>query len=364
MAGQPTDEVPRLERFAPSTVNALMACPYRVALMRSGRAPRLPGTFTALGQVAHSIHEEAWSGKFTGQRGDALWTALADAWDRLVAREDEALRTAYALAQPPLPADWPGYAITRSRTLLRLSRLIEAPRGNGDRRAVRPELEISDPHSGLFGRVDRLETTAEGVRIIDLKSGAWQEEVTEEQRRQLMLYAAIVHASSGTWPSEVAIEDAGGREWALPVAPEEVRLLVALANDVVSTYNAAASRGWSAIEGLARPSDETCGNCVARIACEPYWRELKSDWQYHGAARGRMVKRLESVGAGAIVIETESPHDRAGAPTVIYRIDVEVAVEDIVAVVGAEQRDDPGTLRCRWNSQLEIQRIEKLPAAS
>jgi len=209
-----------------------------------------------------------------------------------------------------------------------------------------------------------LETTAEGVRIIDLKSGAWQEEVTEEQRRQLMLYAAIVHASSGTWPSEVAIEDAGGREWALPVAPEEVRLLVALANDVVSTYNAAASRGWSAIEGLARPSDETCGNCVARIACEPYWRELKSDWQYHGAARGRMVKRLESVGAGAIVIETESPHDRAGAPTVIYRIDVEVAVEDIVAVVGAEQRDDPGTLRCRWNSQLEIQRIEKLPAAS
>jgi RecB family exonuclease len=350
-AGGPT----LLARFSPSTVNALASCPLRVGLLRAGRAGSRPNPFTALGNVAHAMHEMGWKGAFQDIPQSEIDSALVLAWDRLCAEQYAKLK-AVALGNeaPPEPPDWPGFELTRARTLRRIKALsgpTPAAVGSG---WVKSELSLHDDSSGLEGRIDRLQRRDGELRIIDLKSGVWQDEVSPEQRRQLLLYAALVHASLGEWADVLVIETAAGRETRIDVDRREVLSAVVEARGLVHDFNRAAESGWAELEKLAQPSDDTCRRCPARLPCEPYWMALTSDWRFHGSARGKLAERLESGDLIAVAISTESPRDRKGARTLIYRVANPGELGGTLAVVGAEQRGEPGTLRVRWDTQMLI----------
>ena len=339
--------------FAPTTVNSLAACPYRVALVRAGLVRTKPSLAAALGQVAHEMHEFYWRGGVADQAEDAIEPALRDEWDRLVAAKQHVLDGIYGDGAPPRAVDWPGYALTRSRTIRSLRRLAEVrPVGRGSG-AVKSEIRLTDDVTGLYGTLDRLEVSDGKVTIVDLKSGVWQAEVTPEQRRQLLLYAWLVHVARGTWPVEVIIETAAGVQTAIAVVKEEVEQHVAKAHELVTEFNAAVDAGWTALAGCARPAEETCRGCIARVACEPYWTALSTEWRYQGAVYGRVTKSTATPEGTTITVDTIRPRGRLGQPTAVYQVRaVDIGVDDVIAVVGADERGSASVLRCRWDTQV------------
>jgi RecB family exonuclease len=347
-----------ITRFSPSTVNSLAACAYRVALLRDGGLPARQSLAAALGIVAHGLHERYWRGDFDGLEAANLRLALATGWDELIGNQRSDLEGAYQPAEVPPPSEWPGYALTKARTIGRLEaapRQAAGARRRGDWR--RAEIELADSATGLFGRVDRLEWFGGRLRIVDLKAGLLQADATESQRRQLLLYAWLVNAAYGEWPAEVIIETAAGDETLITVDPAHAQAEVESAARLVGNYNDAAVAGWTALAALAQPSDLTCRGCSARIACEPFWEALTSGWSRQGAVRGDISTVATIRGTSmSITLTTTEPTDRTGTPTAIYQVPVKAGIEADrrIAIVGAERRGDPGNLRWRWDAQLSV----------
>jgi hypothetical protein len=352
----PADEPPpHIDRFAPTTVNALMACMYRVALERARRVRRLPSPFTALGQVAHAMSERYWRGEFAGLSTDALESATRARWDDLVASQEAELQDAYPAGRTPRPTDWPGYALTRSRTLRTLRRLADARGTEAGGGRVDPEIELSDPASGLCGTIDRLEEGPSRLAVIDIKSGVWQTDVRPDQRRQLLLYAWLVWANRHRWPTDLAIETASGRREIVAFDAATVEASLVEARTVVGAYNEKALAGWGAMEAAASPGDDTCRGCPARLKCTPYWDALRSDWRFQGAARGTVATVAAAPEGATITFNTLSPMDRAGLVSVAYQVRSDATQPgDIIAIVSADERGAPGVLRTRWDTQVSI----------
>jgi hypothetical protein len=341
--------------FAPTTVNSLAACPYRVALIRAGIVRTRPSLAAALGQVAHEMHQFYWRGGLADHAEEAVEPALRAEWDRLVATKQHLLDGVYGDGKPPRAVDWPGYALTRSRTIRSLRRLAEARPAEHGSGAIKSEIRLTDAVTGLYGTLDRLQVSDGKLTIVDLKSGVWQGEVTAQQRRQLLLYAWLVHASRGTWPTQIIVETAAGIQTVVEVVPEDVEQQVAEAQELVTEFNAAVDAGWAALLESASPDDETCRGCVARVVCGPYWAALSPEWTYQGAVYGRVTKITPTPEGTTITIDTVWPRGRLGQPTAVYQVSADpFGLDDVVAVVGADERGGPSVLRCRWDTQVVL----------
>ena len=168
-----------------------------------------PSTYSSLGTVAHTVTERAY---LSGNDVEDVSVWLDATWDEQVAKAADRLEAAWAPAKPPSANLWPGYQLTRARTLRRLKKALSAQqeRWGAWARALGSRLALHDAQTGLFGRVDRIEHLGSRTRVVDLKSGLQQGEPSEDQRRQLLLYAVLLQRESGEWPTEVAIEDASG----------------------------------------------------------------------------------------------------------------------------------------------------------
>lgn len=348
-----------IQAFSPTTVNALAQCGYRVALERRDPTLRRPSTFSELGIIVHTLNERAWDGAFDAVRPDDLRAAFSAAWATLTAEAAERLAAAYAPASPPAPERWPGAALTRARTLRRLVRLVS------DRQSRRPsettnwvaaEEDIADPASGLGGRLDRLERHGGVLRVVDIKSGLRQAEITDEQRRQLLLYAVLVHARLGEWPSEVVVESAGGQETVINVDPDQALAELANAQALVRRYNEAVTAGGLAVQGLAAPSSESCMYCAARIQCEPYWAAVESGWAYHGSVRGRVAGVASSDAGTSAWVRVQEPHDIADSTIELFGQFLNADPGAAIRVVGATPVANRQKLRVEWNTQVRVDR--------
>lgn len=342
----------RLTRFSPSTVSALAACPFRVALLRADPSLRRPRLTASVGSIAHEVTERAWRGSFDGLSADELPAALEAAWAAATAAEAARVAASVAPAEPPPPDRWPGFALTRARLLRRLRRLLESSRERPPGPAdgwVSAEYDLADARSGLFGRLDRLERTGGRLRVVDLKSGIGQREMQPEQRRQLLLYAVLVHRALGEWPAEVAVETAGGGEIGVEVDAREAEGALEGAQALVHAYNAAVDRGHPS--AMAAPSAEHCLHCLARVACEPYWEALEVSWPYQGAARGRVVRTSETAGRSTVELLASSPRELGGAAVELYGLlALPVVRSSGLRVVGAQATNGGTKLKATWDT--------------
>lgn len=350
----PTPAPQPIDAVSPSLANQLMSCQLRVAFARDPQHKgwRRPSTFSALGTVAHAVTEEAF--KRNDWPGDpaAARAALHGVWDDHVDREAKRLAEAWAPATPPPPGEWPGYALTKARTVRRALKHItkepvasagaELPAGTG------VEIELRDEHSGLFGRADRIDAIGGTTQVVDLKTGLNQEEPSEEQRRQLHLYAVLVHAETGSWPTSIAVEDASGQKYEEALDPDEAKATLAEVLEAVRQFN----EHTKAIDLLdtARPDAERCRWCPFRVVCSPYWDALRADWE-HRAALGS-VRDSGAAETGAFVtLDIEHPADRA--PRTVHISGLAQAIPDgaahlaVVDWAGVATAED---VRARWTT--------------
>lgn len=306
----PTARPAAIETFSPSLVNQLLDCPTRVAFARDPelRAWQRPTTQSCLGLVAHAVAEKA--ARLTATRDPALVRAELEAqWDDECERQLAVLRRAWAPAEPPAPREWPGYAITRARTIRRAVRSAGSDCGELRRepQAAGVEMEIRDTVTGLVGRIDRIETDGASTRVVDLKTGIDQDELTEGQLRQLQLYAVLVRRRTGKWPTSIAVEDASGRQWVHDLDPRDAESSFGEAQEAVAAFNRLL--GPEGYSGDAEPTADRCRYCSFRVLCRPYWELLRTDWQ-HKAVFGS----TEGTGAAdsSVQLRITSPVDAFG----------------------------------------------------
>ena len=344
-----------IDAISPSLANELHSCETRAAFRKDDRFSgwRRPTTFTILGDVAHAVTEAAFKASIWPEDGEALREALNARWKGEVTLGEARLATAWSPAVSPCAEEWPGYQLTKVRTLRRALRVVAArgtpaprPPGTGT------ELALSDPNSILFGRVDRVERDGGTVRVVDLKTGLAQGAATPEQRRQLLLYSVLVHRTSGQWPAEIALEDASGGRVAMPLDPAEAEQALADVLADVATFNRRAQE--DAVSFDANPSADTCRWCPYRVVCDRYWRALRRDWN-HRSVLGRVDLAGMSAAGGFVELSVESPGDLAGSTMRISSL-AEPPLADVewIAALDLDWRTNENEVRARWSSRIRL----------
>lgn len=346
-----------ITEVSPSLANALLSCQLRVAFDRDGsmRPWRRPTTFTALGLAAHAVIEAAWRrGSWPPDAGEAK-ARVTELWDREVAERAATLVQSWAPASPPSPVDWPGYALTRVRTIKRATKIACTPRltdphpiaGTGI------ELEMRDAGTMLVGRADRVEVDGDGTRVVDLKTGLRQAEPTEQQRRQLLLYAVLVHRTTGSWPTSIAVEDAGGHRYEEPCNPAEAEAVLDQVQAAVTAFNERVAEGGHL---LSAAEAGTCRWCPYRVVCSPYWHAVHSSWEHRSAAG--MITHCEAGGSDGhaeVVMAVEYPSDRAGEELHIAFVAGLPHPGDIrMAAVDWAPGDNSHSVRARWSTLIRF----------
>jgi RecB family exonuclease len=349
-APQPTP----IEKFSPSLANQLLACGLRVAFIRdpSYRPLRRPSTYSVLGEVAHAITELAYKGGgFDGDEPAArAWLELE--WEKESERQSAKLCAAWAPGSPPSAVEWPGYNLTRARTVRRGARLLASRQRVREATEPAPgtgvELDLDDPASGLYGRADRIERSGNRTRIVDLKSGLHQAEPTADQHRQLLLYAVLLQRSTGDWPSEIAIEDASGAQVAIELDPSAAETALAEVLAAVSAFNE--DFGTVDFSTKADPNPDRCRWCAFRVACGPYWQELRTNWE-HRSVFGEIEEVGRSDSGGFARVLVASPVDLVGRSVHVSSIAenlspeaTHLAMVDVSGSVASEH------VRARWSS--------------
>jgi CRISPR/Cas system-associated exonuclease Cas4 (RecB family) len=214
---------------------------------------------------------------------------------------------------------------------------------------VTVEAELSDPGSILWGRVDRIDRIGSTTRVVDLKTGLKQGQPTEDQKRQLLLYAVLVERTRGEWPAEIAIENASGEQMASPLDPAEAEAALAEVLAAADDFNRRIDES-GAFD--ARPSAETCRWCAYRVVCDSYWSAVRVDWE-HRSFLGEVTGSGTS-GEGAFVdLRLESPVDATSSSVHLTGLPAKPQSDSVwFAAVDVRGLVDPKDARARWSSRI------------
>jgi CRISPR/Cas system-associated exonuclease Cas4 (RecB family) len=352
-----------IARVTPTLSNDLLACPRRVGFARdpSFARWRRPSTFSVLGDAAHAVAEHVAEVQQWPAEPGELRRHLNAAWEERIEAGAARLAAAWAPAVPPPPEEWPAYQVTRLRTIRRAERAIgaqlEEPRSvavacpSVPSSAAGTEVELVDRASGLEGRADRIERIDGSYRVVDLKTGMNQEEPEEEQLRQLLLYAVLVHRRTGEWPADIAVENASGEQFVVPLEPADAEAALSEVSVAVAAFN---EQVQSAGELEARASVDTCRWCAYRTCCGAYWRKLSAEWG-HAAAMGSVVHAgADGKGAHADV-RVIAPEDLGSETTHIMGLAaVPPPTATWLAAVDLRPIRDPQSMVARWSSRIDV----------
>jgi len=355
-----------LDWISPSQANALLACAYRVVLAALGAVDRRPTPFTAIGLTAHRLHELVAIGAFANVPAERRRAALDQAWESEIAAWHDKLGKAWAPAVPPDPSVWPGIDLTRSRVIRSLLRgsswdpTGHSTPGGAERPAMgtqpevlhlpQVELRLEDANNRMFGFLDRLEESQGQLTVVDVKSGVLQGDATDEQRRQLLLYADLVRAAFGRLPTYLLVQDAAGRRRPMEFTAADVDAAVRAVDDARERLNRAIEDDADLAQ-LAAPEPHRCAPCSQRLACAPYWNSLSMAWK-HGSALGEVTSVTVGANGTTVTLRLASPSDSVGLTMTLTSVSTRAAVGEVVAVTGFELTSSPLVMRGRWDSLI------------
>ena len=342
-------------RISPSLANRLIGCGLRVAYERDPSLAdwRRPSTFSLLGEVAHDLAETIERGHDLPQDREARRDALGRIWQAKIESAEARLASAWGPVRTPTFQKWPGYQITRARTIGRGMRHIapRVPRQEGASKRTRKgglEVELEDSRRELFGRVDKIEWIDGHAHIIDLKLGVTAGQPTEDHRRQLLLYAVLLNENENVWPQSIAIETGNGTRHVVPYSIDEAE---SLADEILALRTTFNLRSSDEHITSARPREETCRWCEFRVGCPEYWREVRSEWR-HGALKGEVISTGTASNGTFVKLRPSSPTELASAVWNVSELQLpESDFGSEVALVGLANSGENQSLRARWDSR-------------
>ena len=239
-------------RLSPSQAVSYQACPRRYVLERRLRIGDSTSPYALFGELAHEVLERA--------EGEAIGTG---------ARHAEIYRVLQLLEEVWEKADFGGAELTaawKKKAVAMFLKLYEQWPGRGE--PIEVEVEIESEIGGVrwIGRVDRLERSEDGLRVVDYKTGA--SPATKDEAAgslQLAFYALAIQQTIG---DVVASEMWFPRTKDKSVAVRSVALhdLPALTESMTEITRSIKDEDWE-----PRVSND-CGRCGFRRSC-PAWPE-------------------------------------------------------------------------------------------
>jgi RecB family exonuclease len=346
-----------ISSISPSFAAQLEVCPLAAIFSKDEafrNLARRGSHFAALGEICHTLWEREGRGEFDSLSDDSLKAALNEAWDEAEAASVRELSESLGGVLPPEPHQWPGYLAKRLGVLALIKRSIQQRRENSGPAAggFRPSVEEPIEAAGvrLRGRPDRVVWRHGSAHIIDLKTCAPGDAMSPTHRRQLLAYAYLFHAKSGTWPDTASIQYVGGETRTFDVNPAEAEKVVAemlAALDEVNGF-----RGDS--ERLARPSATACRWCEFKVACAPFYSTVDAGWGLSDRHVLGVVVEMEPAGGRASITLRLIYGDLVVQSVVVVAPDARlfdgINVGDYVAIAGATATRSPTTIRCDWDS--------------
>lgn len=348
--------VPRGDRiWSPTSISELKKCALSAAFYFDATCQdlRKPSTSSALGNTVHEVSQAVFQGKLNGVPEADLDTELAKAWDKYSQLQYEKLHLAWRPNTPPAPKEWQGYAITRRRSMRSMKEEILAFRSRREGQRIPPlggakvEVEFRADDLGIVGRPDRVLRTLKGLKIVDLKSNYTTTEITESHRRQLFIYAYLVHLSVGEWPVEIAIAINGRGELVENLIPDDAIGEVTAIRRDIDAFNIAVGSGGDALLRLGNANLESCKYCDYRATCIAFWNS--DDEQIHVGAVAGVVS---AVSDAAIWVDPLPDAPNNAQPKIILGIEAEApVVGEVIAVVNLSRTANETIFRSNWYSR-------------
>ncbi|WP_343035181.1 PD-(D/E)XK nuclease family protein [Cellulomonas septica] len=355
-----TISTPQPQPSAPSYVSATLLATYRACPLRAAygmdpqwRHLRRSGLRTALGTAAHAVAARAGAGM-----------SFDVVWDQETTKARTKLAQEWAPATPPAVNNWPGAALTRAKlakgwksgrpqhgptAFVGPSKKLRTAEASGEVHPPLPWRErwLQPGGSRLAGRPDVVERT-DRLRVVDLKTGVWQQSMTDAQRTQLLFYCRLVQLDLGELPTRAAVRTADGEEEEIEVRQSEVLEIERAALRVLDDLQAAAH--GAPLEG--RPAEDTCATCPFRVACGPFLEAYQPDWRC-GAVRAGALVAVPTPGASPPLAEADVllPAWAAGRVRLVgFPIPDDAQPGEIWAFSDFEGHK--GTAMARWNTVL------------
>jgi RecB family exonuclease len=303
-------------------------------------------------------------GEFDEVETSEVADALSRKWDENIAIAQAKLAKAWALAVVPTPTRWPRYELMR----LRLSRFLinevsirrqRTSAGGLAHSHVAIEQWLEGPEGKIGGRPDRVEQTAAGVEIIDIKSGGLAkaqgtDTIPPGYRRQLLLYAYLWQAVHGVWPARASVQDLDGHRLTFDIDKAEASQLAKVAIAKLESYNSGVEAGV-----LAEPSPEHCSYCPYRGSCTPFLESLAPDWEWYRKTMAGTVIAVSLVKTKRAVLEVDLHYGNLAEGVARARV-IDIPAELIpalgtdISVVDALPAGGAQDAWVAWDTQLWI----------
>ena len=276
----PTCLPPRPTKIAPSHASILTECGLRYAWL-VGYVPQLLATRPSvrLGTAVHELLSRAGSGRLSADP-----TAIREAWGEVVEKTEARMLSLWMERSfVPLKKSVTNYEERRLRACATASKVAGDRRNSPQHHAsggLPPEQKLSAENGLLTGQLDAVLVTERGVVIRDYKTGKIYEDddatvVKTAYQGQLRLYALLYQRTQDRWPDRLQLVDARSNVVDIPFTPEECESLFATLRDSLHTLSEQIRQvqmGSLALSAVAQPGD-ACKWCQHRPAC-PAHREL------------------------------------------------------------------------------------------
>lgn len=268
---------------------------------------QLPSTQAArLGTACHEVLALAGAGQLP-DADDPKWdTAFECTWQAAIAKQQERARANPFDAHWPPAEKWHYYSMRKVATR-HLARRLSSRAGTAGSQTLQEA-----PRSAYDGRLrGRPDVIRRGRRheIEDYKTGSLTDPTSGElrpaYRQQVLLYAVLEHAGTGSWPERATLIPLEGDPISLAIDPEEAEAAGERAVAGLAAYNGAVEAGTPPIR-LASPSPSTCRFCPYAIRCPGFWKAADESWggegivalagvtaEAHAAERGNMTVRVD-----------------------------------------------------------------------
>jgi len=306
---QPFSKLQPITKISPTLFATLQQCQLQAGL-RQAKAQQTTRSSKAalLGTIIHRVLEKA---KSIRRDGEDLRTQAEAIWDNAVKETEKELQTSM-LDRYLLPIrKWKKYYLLKHRTILRCEE-IALSHGISETQVVASERKFDSVKGGFTGKPDILLRRADGLVIIDYKSGELpddsesREEKIESWQRQILFYASIVKEEFGEWPvgGEIRLLN---KDPIPPISidPTEAEIVLKEAQTLKEEFNANVEAGVPHSE-LAQYSVDNCRFCKFKGSCDTFWKENPQPipgTDEYGCLSGQVLKvTTEKNKKGSIVI--------------------------------------------------------------
>lgn len=171
------------------------------------------------------------------------------------------------------PSHWPELA----ELYRRLAGVVERRRAAGAIEAVEAYAErpLTSKDGRLWGKPDAYFVSADGIDLVDYKSGSLSREelLREDYVEQLHLYAYLVQENHGQYPRSLSLIGRDGSLVSVSSTPAQSALVADRLRAMLDKYNVAVAANVSA-EELATPTSEGCLFCSRKVTCRRFWVAL------------------------------------------------------------------------------------------